>query len=135
MQVSFDEEKKELEALLASGIFQRAPALEQLLLYVCNKYFSGAADEIKEYSIAVDALGRSADFDQKRDSVVRVQIHRLRERLADYYKNDGAAHRTHIIIPQGQYIPKFVIHEAATEMFPALAQDRTVPAATRPYRF
>lgn len=101
-------ERAELQALLASGIFHRAQALEQLLVYVCNKYFDGAADEIKEYTIAVDALGRPPDFDQKRDSVVRVQIHRLRERLAEFYRNEGAGHETQIVIPQGQYTPRFV---------------------------
>ena len=60
-------ERRELETVLRSGIFDRAPNLELVLTYVCGKYFDGAASQIKEYSIAVDALGRPAEFDQKRD--------------------------------------------------------------------
>ena len=125
----FSEEKRELESVLASGILSRAPALEQLLLYICNKYFAGAADEIKEYNIAVDALGRPTDFDQKRDSVVRVQIHRLRERLAEYYRSEGAHHRTQIVIPQGRYTPRFVPIEGAATAKQDLVEEMASPVS------
>jgi hypothetical protein len=58
-------------------------AREPLLKYVCAKYFEGDANSIKEYCIAVDVLGRSSDFDPKKDSVIRVRFHRLREKLND----------------------------------------------------
>src|SRR5689334_9530632 len=98
----FAQERHELESVLRSGIFNRAPNLAQLLTYVCNKHFEGAADQIKEYNIAVDALGRPPDFDQKRDSIVRVEAHRLRKRLREYYEADGADHEVQIEIPPGQ---------------------------------
>jgi hypothetical protein len=105
---SFEREKNEVDAILGSGIFSRAPNLAHLLQYVCAKYFEGAAAEIKEYNIAVEALGRPAEFDQKRDSIVRVEAHRLRKRLREYYESDGAAHEIRIEIPSGQYTPRFV---------------------------
>src|SRR5215467_8434573 len=108
IQAEFEQEKREVEALLASGIFQRAPNLEHVLTYVCSKYFDGAADEIKEYNIAVEALGRPVEFDQKRDSIVRVEAHRLRKRLREYYEGDGSGHAVRIEIPPGQYAPKFL---------------------------
>jgi hypothetical protein len=111
MQTAADhvQERQELEAVLASGIFNRAPNLAQLLTYVCNKHFEGSGEQIKEYNIAVDALGRPADFDQKRDSIVRVEAHRLRKRLREYYDADGAGHRLRIEIPPGQYAPRFLL--------------------------
>src|SRR5262249_44044809 len=105
------EQKQELERILASGIFDRAPSLAQVLAYVCEKYFDGTAGEIKEYNVAIDWLGRSPEFDQKKDSIVCVQVHRLRERLAEYYEKDGAQNPIHIVIPQGQYVPTFITHE------------------------
>src|SRR5258708_4046136 len=105
------EQKHELERILTSGLFDRAPSLAQVLAYVCEKYFDGTAGEIKEYNIAIDALGRSPEFDQKKDSIVRVQVHRLRERLAEYYAKDGVDHPMHIVIPQGQYVPSFIARE------------------------
>src|SRR5690242_15570136 len=108
----FAQERQELEQLLASGVFDRAPSLAQVLTYVCEKYFDGTSQQIKEYNIAVDALGRSPEFDQKKDSIVRVQVHRLRERLTEYYQKEGATHAVHILIPQGQYVPQFLARSA-----------------------
>jgi hypothetical protein len=104
----FVQEKNELQSVLASGIFNRAPNLAHVLTYVCDQYFEGAAQQIKEYNIAVEALGRPAGFDQKRDSIVRVEAHRLRKRLREYYEADGAGHSVRIDIPSGQYAPQFV---------------------------
>ena len=104
----FTQEKDELQSVLASGIFNRAPNLAHVLSYVCEKYFEGAAEQIKEYNIAIEALGRPAVFDQKRDSIVRVEAHRLRKRLREYYEAEGADHRVRIDIPPGQYAPHFV---------------------------
>ena len=103
----YAEEKNELRTVLNSGIFTRAPNLENLLTYVCAKYFEGAAEQIKEYNIAVEALGRLSGFDPKRDSIVRVEAHRLRKRLRDYYEAEGAGHAVRIEIPAGQYAPQF----------------------------
>ncbi|HEV3196566.1 MAG TPA: malectin domain-containing carbohydrate-binding protein [Bryobacteraceae bacterium] len=104
----FAQERHELDAILASGIFNRAPNLAHVLTYVCEKYFEGSAEQIKEYNIAVEALGRPPHFDQKRDSIVRVEAHRLRKRLREYYEADGAGHTVRIEIPPGQYAPKFL---------------------------
>jgi hypothetical protein len=109
--VGLREEKAELEAVFASGIFSRAPGLAHMLSYVCTKYFEGQSDQVKEYNIAVEALGRSPDFDQKRDSIVRVEAHRLRRRLSEYYEGEGASHRIRIVLPSGQYVPQFLLAE------------------------
>lgn len=140
----FELEREELNAVLASGIFNRAPNLELVLTYVCAKHFEGAGEQIKEYNIAVEALGRPPGFDQKVDSIVRVEAHRLRKRLREYYAAEGAGHSVRIEIPPGQYAPKFARRGRATatrivsepeadvnltEPIPDLA-----PAAPRPRR-
>src|ERR1700686_5147773 len=104
----FGQERLELEAILASGIFHRAPNLAQVLMYVCAKYFEGSAEQIKEYNIGVEALGRPADFDQKRDSSVRVDARGLRKRLHEYSEAEGADHAIRMDIPPGQYAPRFL---------------------------
>ena len=94
-----------------------------MLTYVCAKYFEGAGEQIKEYNIAVEALGRPADFDQKRDSIVRVEAHRLRKRLREYYEADGADHAIRIEIPPGQYAPRFL---PARTPLPSLSSETLV---------
>ena len=71
-------ERAELDAVLNSGIFSRAPNLASFLKYVCERHFEGEFEGVKEYCIAIGALGRPPDFDQKKDSIVRVEAHRLR---------------------------------------------------------
>ncbi len=101
-----------MEAVLRSGIFDRAPNLASFLKYVCSRHFEGESDSVKEYSIAVEALNRTENFDPKKDSIVRVEAHRLRKRLAEYYEGIGASHAVHIEIPNGQYSPRFIHHPA-----------------------
>lgn len=107
-RVDFQVERAELEGVLSSGIFARSPILAQMLKYVCDRHFNGQSHEIKEYNIAVEAFGRPADFDQARDSIVRVEAHRLRKRLQEFYKAAGASHEIQIVLPPGNYIPQFV---------------------------
>jgi hypothetical protein len=102
------QERSEVDLVLQSGVFDKAPRLAKFLRYVCERHFDGQADQIKEYSIAIEALGRSSDFDPKKDSIVRVEAHRLRKRLEEYYRGAGAAHTIQIAIPNGQYRPHFV---------------------------
>ena len=104
-------ERAELETVLVSGVLGRANNLVRLLTFVCQKYFEGAHDEIKEYSIAVQVLGRSVDFDPQVDTIVRVTAHGLRKRLEEYYRTAGAKHQVRICLPPGHYVPKFV-HES-----------------------
>ena len=113
-------ERDELEAVLSSGVFARSPIVAQMLKYICEAHFRGQANEIKEYNIAVEAFGRSADFDQTRDSIVRVEAHRLRKRLQDYYKTAGANHEIQIAIPSGSYVPHFIRPSEAGSLAPVL---------------
>jgi hypothetical protein len=119
----FRHQQDELDTILASGIFNRAPNLSNVLTYVCARYFEGAGEQIKEYNIAVEALGRPPDFNQKRDSIVRVEAHRLRKRLREYYDAEGADHAFRIEIPPGQYAPRFV---PARTLLPSLSFETLV---------
>src|ERR1017187_6348227 len=101
---NFEQEREEVACLLSSRLFNRAPNLAHLLDYVCTKYFEGQADQIKEYNIAVEALGRPADFDQKKDAIVRVEMHRLRKRLREYYAGPGADDPVQIVLAEKGYI-------------------------------
>jgi hypothetical protein len=111
---SLEDEKAELQAVLASSLFVRTPSLVNLLSYLCQKYFRGEADLLKEYTIGVEAFGRAPDFDKKEDSIVRVEIRRLREKLRQYYETEGADHSIRLTIPVGHYVPVFQKNGAGT---------------------
>lgn len=95
--------------------------LSRFLSYICEKYFAGEKDQIKEYNVAVEALGRPPDFDHSQDSIVRVEAHRLRKRLKKYYEENGKGHELQIVIPPGRYVPEF------TTRRPAVASESSKP--------
>jgi len=104
----FASERAELEAVQTSALFQRAPNLARILAYVCQKHFQRESSSLKEYNIAVEALGRPPDFDPQADAIVRVDAHLLRKRLHLYYEREGKHHDIQIVLPSGQYAPEFV---------------------------
>jgi hypothetical protein len=100
---SAEEARAEFESVLASTLFVRSPRLSRLLQYLSTKYLEGAAEEIKEYQIGVEVLSRPATFDPAEDAAVRVEAHRLRKRLREFYETQGRSHRLRIEVPLGHY--------------------------------
>ncbi|MBV8841808.1 MAG: helix-turn-helix domain-containing protein, partial [Bryobacterales bacterium] len=56
---------------------------------------------MKEYTIAVKALGRGESFDPRIDSIARVEVSRLRSRLDQYYATAGSQDPIIFILPKG----------------------------------
>jgi hypothetical protein len=55
---AFEQERLELERLLKSPVFARSPDLTAILRYFCEEFFAGELDDLREYQIATEALGR-----------------------------------------------------------------------------
>jgi len=108
---AIEAEKEELQWLLTSGALGRSNNLARMLTFICEKHFEGQEDQIKEYNIAVEALGRRSDFDAHIDTIVRVTTHSLRKRLQEIYQNEGANRPVQIQIPSGHYVPSFIHRE------------------------
>jgi len=128
-QMECEAQRAELEEVIHSASFVRAPTLAHLLSYLCEKLFAGEANEIKEYSIGVEVFHRGSSFDQDSNSIVRVEANRLRKRLALYYAGEGASHRLQIVIPLGQYVPEFVsaVPQPQAPVLVSEAQTRSAP--------
>lgn len=80
-----------------SEVFRTAPVMRALLSYL----WSHQGQSISEYAIATEALGRSAAFDPKCDSTVRVQIARLRSKLKEFYDVAGDSCPLRLSVPLG----------------------------------
>jgi hypothetical protein len=127
------EKRAELQLVLHSKEFYRASSLAKLLEYLCEKTITGHTVEIKEFSIATEVFGKDLDFGQRRDSFVRVAVHRLRRKLEHFYETEGAAHRVRIVIKPGKYEPEFE-HASETAIgaaieLPAVIEAPVIPAA------
>jgi hypothetical protein len=125
---AFLEERLALGRVLQSRLFRRAQNLSRVLEYICEQYFEGRTDEIREYDIAVEALGRSTAFDPQLDAIVRVDLHLLRKRLNVYYAHAGKHDELRIIIRVGSYAPEFVPAGEADQADTSLG-DEEVPVS------
>src|SRR5882762_3136833 len=102
------EERAALHAVLASQVFEKKPRMASLLEYICERYFDGDTEGIKEYSIATDVFRRPQSFDQATDSIVRVEVFRLRKKLREFYEGEGADQAIEIVVATGHYRPEFI---------------------------
>ena len=105
-----------------SETFQSAPTMRALLVYLWNHQ----GEQLSEYAIATEALGRSPDFDPKSDSTVRVHIARLRAKLKEFNEAAGPAFPLRLALPLGRARTDVDI-PAATQI-PRLEAPRNPPA-------
>jgi len=111
--------REALQRILDSKGFRSSRRLGQFLQFVAEKRLAGNEDEIKEYAIAVEVYGKSADYDPRVDSSVRVEAARLRTRLRQYYEEEGSADPVRIQLPKGRYIPVFEPASSGAETSPS----------------
>jgi adenylate cyclase len=105
-----------LNRVLDSTAFAGSERQRQLLRYLVSEELEGRGDRIKAVSIAQDVLGRGADFDPQQDSIVRVEVGRLRQQLALFYGTDGRDEPLRIGIPKGSYRPLIGYGELGGEL-------------------
>jgi len=128
---SSEQVREQLDRILRSGSFRNAPALQRLLQYVTSNVTSksteGQLAHLKEYTIGIDVFGRGDSYDPKTDPVVRVEMHRIRQKLREYYQHEGANDPIVVEIPTGHYVPSIGIRTSS-----ALAQNGSSPAIADP---
>lgn len=93
--------------IAASRQFTKAPQLQDILTYLCQRVLTDPVASIKEYEIGCNALGRKTDFNPNDDNIVRVQISHLRKKLDEYFATDGKDEPLRITVPKGAYVPRF----------------------------
>ncbi len=106
------------DRIRASGLLGRSGQLSRLFDYLVECSVLGKSP--KEIDIAVEALGRGAEFDVTQDAVVRVYVHKLRRRLDEFYSGPGRTDTQRIVITRGEYRLSLEPNEAAsTDAAPA----------------
>jgi hypothetical protein len=117
-----------LDELLASDTFARSDQLRNFLNYIGEMALSGRSREVTEYLIAVQALGRPADFSPAEDSSVRSRAHELRRKIQKYYETENPDAPIRIELPKGSYAPRFVSREQADAVTAVEEPHPSVPA-------
>jgi hypothetical protein len=104
-----------VERVLQSETLRNAPSSRRLLRYLADRTLAGETDHLKEYTIGVDAFSKPADYDPRTDSTVRIQVGRLRQKLADYYREEGKQEPAILELPKGQVRLECVARATARE--------------------
>ncbi|MGC2659524.1 MAG: hypothetical protein WA324_16325 [Bryobacteraceae bacterium] len=97
----------QLDRILASASFANSGRLSRLLRFVVQSVAAGKLDELKEYGLAMAVFDKRESFDSRFDPIVRVEAGRLRNRLKQYYENEGREDPVIIDLPKGSYVPRF----------------------------
>jgi hypothetical protein len=108
-----EEIQKQLARIIHSKAFRHASALQRLLQYLITRAIEDPFGDIKEYTIGTEVFERGANYDPQSDTIVRVQVHRLRLKVKEYYESEGANDPIVIEIPKGHYIPSFEMRQVA----------------------
>jgi hypothetical protein len=103
LEVAPADARAQIERLMESKIFETSDAHRRLLQYLSEKSLSGEADRLKEYTIGIEAFGKPDSYDPKHDSIVRLQVSRLRQKLAMYYQEGGASDPVVVSLPKGAF--------------------------------
>ena len=93
----------QLKRILNSTVLRQSEGLRKLLEYLGREALSGQPRELKEYTVGVEAFGKPCDYDPKLDSSVRVQAGKLRQRLEEYYRGEGAGDPVLVTLPKGRF--------------------------------
>ena len=99
----------ELERILSDDLFSRSSVLSGFLKFIVEETLKGNTHSLKEYTVAMGALGKASDFDPQSNAIVRINAGRLRRLLKEYYDGNGIATPLKIEVIKGSYVPVFRI--------------------------
>ena len=99
--------REEVERILASDTFTKAPRLCLFLTYVCENSLQGRLDDLTEQQIGIHVFQRSPGFNSGEDTIVRGTARHLRSRLDSYYRDEGKHDAVRVSMPKGGYVASF----------------------------
>jgi hypothetical protein len=73
----------QIQRIIQSKAFRTSELHRNLLQYLSEKSLSGAADGLKEYTVGLDVFAKPASYNPRQESVVRMHVARLRQKLAE----------------------------------------------------
>jgi hypothetical protein len=122
----------QIERILHSETLRSSEALRRLLRYLADKTLNGEADQLKEYTVGIDGLGKPASYDPRQESIVRIQVGRLRQKLSEYYHGEGKGDPIVVELPKGHFKLRF--GPGAEPAEPEIERSASPTAALEPNR-
>ena len=108
--------RAQVERILQNKNLRLSEVQRRLFSYLADKSLSGEADELKEYTLGLDAFGKPPSYDPRQESVVRMHVARLRQKLADYYRLEGVNDPILVDLPKGGFKVTFLPRPPAPQI-------------------
>src|SRR3954462_10402573 len=107
--LSFSKETiyEQLQKIFLDPFFANSGILRKFLTFIVDETLAGHANWLKEYTIGLKVLNKSAGFKPQENGIVRINAGRLRRALNNYYNGSGITDSLFISVPKGSYVPVF----------------------------
>lgn len=121
--------RDQAKKILDSGVLGRSRFYVALLEYLvaCGEREHAP----KEIEIAAEVFNRGDEFDPSQDSMVRVYAHNLRQKLQQFYAEQGRDEQNQITIPKGEYRIAVLATQVSETPIPAVAPPTDVRSEAR----
>jgi hypothetical protein len=115
MVLELEANQTQVQRIIQSKAFRTSEVHRNLLQYLCEKSLSGTADSLKEYTVGLDVFAKPESYDPRQESVVRMHLGRLRQKLAEYYRSEGVDDPIFVDVPKGGFKVTFEPREIRPE--------------------
>jgi len=95
--------REQIDRLTTSQAFRNRLTLQRLLRFLGEHSLDSAAPDLKEYTVGVELFGKPESYDPQADPSARVQLGKLRQKLDEYYRTEGASDPLILEIPQRRF--------------------------------
>jgi tetratricopeptide (TPR) repeat protein len=113
LDIPAEDIRAEIDRISAGPEIENSPRLQELLNYLVEEFLAGRGERIKGFTIGQAVFAADKNFDPETNSIVRVEVGRLRRRLAEYYMTSGHDDSIVVDIPKGSYVPRFTLNPQA----------------------
>src|ERR1700690_2927204 len=109
----------QVRRILQSKAFRTSEVHRNLLNYLAEKSLSGEAGSLKEYTVGLEVFQKPESYDPRQESVVRMHMARLRQKLAEYYRTEGVDDPIIVDLPKGAFKVTFEPRAVVAEPEPS----------------
>ena len=120
--------QEQIRRILVSKAFRTSEVHRNLLHYLAEKSLSGEAGGLKEYTVGLDVFAKPETYDPRQESVVRMHMARVRQKLAEYYRTEGVDDPIVVDLPKGAFKVTFEPRAAVLPIESLTEQALAAPA-------
>jgi hypothetical protein len=114
-ELDLNQSQVQIQRIVSSKTFKTSEVHRNLMAYLAEKSLLGEAQNLKEYTVGLDVFGKPSTYDPRQESVVRMHVGRLRQKLTEYYRTEGVQDPVLVDLPKGGFALTFAPRPVAIE--------------------